>query len=170
MVSASLSVSYRTHWFLRSTRYFNDHLGPFSLCSVRLTLTITTNNSGWWRPYHDPLSNLPVTPATTFTFLLATRTANSFQYHFSSRSINFLVIVLHVLLVLVIFPLEKIFYLLSLNMLVQNWFSFLSDQIIIKAIIIIACPFPLDIFDTVFPLNIEPQHVLSKGLVISLLK
>ena len=45
---------------------------------------------------------------------------------------------------------------------------FFSDKIII--VIIIACPFPLDIIYTVFPLNIETQHVLSKGLVISPLK
>ena len=131
MVSASLSVSYRTHWFLRSTRYFNDHLGPFTLCSVRLTLTLTTNNSGWWRPYHDPLSNLPVTPATTFTFLPATRTANSCQYHFSSRCLIFLVIVLHALSMSVILPLEKIliytFHSLSVNMLVLIFHHFWQD-------------------------------------------
>ena len=42
---------------------------------------------------------------------------------------------------------------------------FFSDKIII--VIIIACPFPLDIIYTVFPLNLETQHELSKGLVIS---
>ena len=84
---------------------------PWSLLSSKTkTLTLTTNNSGWWRPYHDLPSNLPVTlGATIYTFLPDTRTVNSFLDHFSPgvatalvRSHNILLIVLHVMLVFVI--------------------------------------------------------------------